>query len=117
MLAALRMKHPDIKCLTVTAAPYEVWVPKKIDLESNRGPKYNYQFTGNMEDRGTCYLTPQENNQTNTEHRHYTEQTTRFLHKSAARVDCLRIKETKRHNHMPHVDFEKAKCKKGVRDN
>lgn len=42
-------------------------VPKYIDIESNQGPKCNYQFTGKTEDRGTCYLTPQESNQTNTE--------------------------------------------------
>lgn len=52
-------------CLMVTAP----LVPKYIDIGSNQGPKCNYEFTGKTEDRGTCCLTPQESNQTNTEHK------------------------------------------------
>lgn len=113
MLAELREKHPDILHLTAPAPTDEVGVPTN-DLESNRGPTDNSQLIGKIEARGTCYLTPQENNQANSEHRHYTEQMTQFRHTSMARMDCFRIKETKRHNHRPYVDFEKAKCKRGV---
>ena len=31
-----------------------------------------------------------------------------------ARVDCLRIKEIKRHTYTQYVDFEKVSCKKDV---
>lgn len=61
------MKQPDSICLILSQHHYEIFVPKHTDLDSKQGPKYNYQFTGKTEDRGTHYLTSQESNQTNTE--------------------------------------------------
>ena len=70
----------------------EVFVPKNVDIESNLGPGDNYQLIGNMEDRGTYYLIPQESNQMNTEHK------TNYLvpPQISVKVDCFRIKETKK---------------------
>ena len=84
-------------------------MPKNIDIEYNLGPGDNYQLIGNMEDRGTYYLIPQESNQMNTEHK------TNCLvpPQINVKVDCFRIKETKKNMVMCNIWILKKPTLKG----
>lgn len=114
-LGIIKSEPPDIICLIVIVPPYEVLVPKNIDLESNQGPKYNYQFTGNTEDRGTHCLTPQESNQTNREHK--TLHRTNDLIPPHISGEGGLLPNKKDQETQPYVCFKKTNHKKDVWDN